>query len=72
MNIEIGKIKNNKISFLNIEFELEIDNGTINTNVDYDSRILDKSKEKEFQEYVEKIVSELPKFAVKEKKDDNC
>lgn len=70
MKKEVGEIINDKVVFLNIEFELEIDTGTLNTNVSYDKRVIDKNKEDEFKEYVNQFVNGLTKYAVTEKQND--
>lgn len=70
-NKEIGEIINDKVVFLNIEFELEITTGTLNTNVSYDKRVLDKNKEDEFKEYVNQFVNGLTKYTTNERQNDN-
>ena len=61
MKKQVGKIVNDKAIFLQITFEVDITNGDINTDVDYDSRILDKQKQEQLKDFIteftEKIVT---------------
>ncbi len=67
---EVGKIKDGKATFLSITLDIDIETGNINSNIDYDTRVLDKSKEVKLKEIVTKFVNEIDNNCALEESED--
>ena len=56
---EVGKIVNDKATFMQITFEVDIHTGDVDTDVDYDERILSVKKEEKLKELISEFVNKL-------------
>lgn len=61
---EVGKIKDGKATFLSIFLNIDIETGIVNSDVDYDTRVIDKNKEKKLEEIVHSFVKQIDKCAL--------
>lgn len=62
-NKEVGTIVNNKAVFLELKFEADLTTGDVDTNASYDTRVIDKSKQKLLMQYINEFVEKIPNLS---------
>lgn len=63
---KVGEIKNNRLAFLNLTFEVDLDTNNIETDVNYDKRVLDTNRQEELAKYINDFVAKLVNLGVEE------
>lgn len=56
---EVGKIENDKATFMQITFDVDIHTGDVDTDVNYDKRVLSVKKEGKLKELISEFTNKL-------------
>ena len=66
---EVGKIKDGKVTFLQLTFSASLKTGNITTDCDLDNRVIDTNKKERLEELVNEFVRHIYECAHEESED---